>query len=277
MIIIADSGSTKCRWMARDGGTTYDVQTRGINAIQQSDEEIIDRLEELPQWEKIESVWFYGAGCGEKFPATQQRIKSLLQTHFHCAHVHSLSDLEGAARALFGNGEGIACILGTGSNSCYCARGEVVENTPPLGYILGDEGSGAVLGRNLLNGVLKGHIPLQEELYTEMGINYEELICRIYRQPAANRFLASFAPFILRHMDCPEIREMLKNSFREFAKRNLSRYPSSKKVSFVGGIAEHFKDILQETMQEEGFWVEKIIGSPAPELLNYHLQENEQQ
>ena len=252
MIIIADSGSTKCTWIASDGARTTNVRTRGINAVQHSAEQIREALAELPPCDGVTSVRFYGAGCGETFPEASE------------------SDLLGAARALWGRGEGIACILGTGSNSCLCRDGEILKNVPPLGYVLGDEGSGAVLGRNLVNGIFKGHIPLKEEFLAAHGLNYEEIIRRVYREPYANRFLASFAPFIRTHIDRPEIRELVLRSFRDFASRNLSRYPAELPVSLLGGVAAHFEALLREALEAEGRRVETIVESPAEGLLKYH-------
>ena len=185
------------------------------------------------------------------------------------------SDLLGAARALFGRGEGIACILGTGSNSCHCRGGEIVANVPPLGYVLGDEGSGAVLGRNLVNGIFKGAIPLREEFLRTFALTYAGLIRRVYREPAANRFLASFAPFIRAHLDCAPVREMVVRSFGEFAARNLSGYPAGLPVAFVGGVAAHFEEPLREAMAAAGREVVRIVCSPAEELWKYHGGESD--
>lgn len=136
--------------------------------------------------------------------------------------------------------------------------------------MLGDEGSGAALGRNLVNGIFKGHIPLKEEFLAAHGLNYEEIIRRVYREPYANRFLASFAPFIRAHIDSPEIRELVLRSFRDFASRNLSRYPAELPVSLLGGVAAHFEALLREALEAEGRRVETIVESPAEGLLKYH-------
>lgn len=136
--------------------------------------------------------------------------------------------------------------------------------------MLGDEGSGAVLGRNLVNGIFKGHIPLKEEFLAAHGLNYEEIIRRVYREPYANRFLASFAPFIRAHIDRPEIRELVLRSFRDFASRNLNRYPAELPVSLLGGVAAHFEALLREALEAEGRRVETIVESPAEGLLKYH-------
>ena len=176
---------------------------------------------------------------------------------------------------MFGRGEGIACILGTGSNSCHCRGGEIVANVPPLGYVLGDEGSGAVLGRNLVNGIFKGMIPLREEFLHTFALTYAGLIRRVYREPAANRFLASFAPFIRAHLDCAPVRKMVVRSFGEFAARNLSGYPAGLPVAFVGGVAAHFEEPLREAMAAAGREVVRIVCSPAEELWKYHGGESD--
>ena len=270
MIIIADSGSTKCTWLFHDGGKTTSVRTRGINALQHTPEQIRETLAALPPCGPVSAVHIYSAGCSPAFPVSNEKLRRELEARFGAARIKVRSDLLGAARALFGRDEGIACILGTGSNSCWCRGGEILTNVPPLGYVLGDEGGGVHLGRNLLNGIFKGHIPLKEEFLAATGLSYEEIIRRVYREPYANRFLASFAPFILAHTDCPEVREMVRRSFGEFASRNLSRYPQGLPVSFVGGIAARFGELLRETLEAEDYRIGTIVESPAEGLLKYH-------
>ena len=269
MKIIADSGSTKCTWLLTDGVHTREVRTRGINAVQHSPEQIREALAELPPCGAAEAVYFYGAGCGHTFPDATAKMVRALADRFGAEHVEAESDLLGAARALFGRGEGVACILGTGSNSCWCRGGEIVENVPPLGYVLGDEGSGATLGRNLVNGIFKGHISLRGEFLAAHGLTYEEIIRRVYREPYANRFLASFAPFVHAHLDRPDIRDMVERSFADFAERNLSGYPVHLPVACVGGVAA-FGDLLRETLTRCGREVVTIVRSPAAGLTEYH-------
>lgn len=270
MLLIADSGSTKCTWITRGESGPVEWRTRGINAVQQSAEQIREALAEVPPFGPVTAVRFYGAGCGATFPEASARLREELELRFATTDILIESDLVGAARALYGRSEGIACILGTGSNSCWCRDGEIVKNVPPLGYVLGDEGGGVTLGRNLVNGIFKGHIPLREEFLTAHGLSYEEIIRRVYREPYANRFLASFAPFIRAHAASPEVREMILRSFRDFAERNLSRYPAGLPVSFAGGVAAHFGDLLREALEAEGYPVETIVESPAQGLLEYH-------
>ncbi len=276
MKAIADSGSTKCEWIFGDGDRILRLRTAGINAVQQSPDAIRAVLAELPPLDGVEELRFYGAGCGDSFPEASAVLRRELAARFGPGTAIGLgSDLLGAARALFGRGEGIACILGTGSNSCHCRGGEIVANVPPLGYVLGDEGSGAVLGRNLVNGIFKGMIPLREEFLHTFALTYAGLIRRVYREPAANRFLASFAPFIRAHLDCAPVREMVVRSFGEFAARNLSGYPAGLPVAFVGGVAAHFEEPLREAMAAAGREVVRIVCSPAEELWKYHGGESD--
>ena len=276
MKAIADSGSTKCEWIFGDGNRILRLRTAGINAVQQSPDAIRAVLAELPPLDGVEELRFYGAGCGDSFPEASAVLRRELAARFGPGTAIGLgSDLLGAARALFGRGEGIACILGTGSNSCHCRGGEIVANVPPLGYVLGDEGSGAVLGRNLVNGIFKGMIPLREEFLRTFALTYAGLIRRVYREPAANRFLASFAPFIRAHLDCAPVREMVVRSFGEFAARNLSGYPAGLPVAFVGGVAAHFEEPLREAMAAAGREVVRIVCSPAEELWKYHGGESD--
>ena len=270
MVLIADSGSTKCTWIASDGARTTNVRTQGINAVQHSPEQIREALAELPPCGAAEAVYFYGAGCGRTFSDATAKMVRALSERFGAEHVEAESDLLGAARALFGRGEGVACILGTGSNSCWCRGGEIVENVPPLGYVLGDEGSGAAMGRNLVNGIFKGHIPLREEFLAAHGLTYEEIIRRVYREPYANRFLASFAPFVHAHLDCPEVRAMVAGTFADFAQRNLSRYPVHLTVACIGGVAAAFEGLLREVLAQGGYRVGLIAASPAEGLIEYH-------
>lgn len=276
MKAIADSGSTKCEWIFGNGDRILRLRTAGINAVQQSPDAIRAVLAELPPLDGVEELRFYGAGCGDSFPEASAVLRRELAARFGPGTAIGLgSDLLGAARALFGRGEGIACILGTGSNSCHCRGGEIVANVPPLGYVLGDEGSGAVLGRNLVNGIFKGMIPLREEFLHTFALTYAGLIRRVYREPAANRFLASFAPFIRAHLDCVPVRKMVVRSFGEFAARNLSGYPAGLPVAFVGGVAAHFEEPLREAMAAAGREVVRIVCSPAEELWKYHGGESD--
>ena len=184
------------------------------------------------------------------------------------------SDLLGAARAVCGRREGIACILGTGANSCLYDGERIVQNTPALGYILGDEGSGAVLGRRLLNALYKGRLPqhLREAFEQETSLTMSDVIERVYRQPLANRFLASLSPFVARHLDEPALRNMVIDHFREFLRHNVAPYNAPQlPVGFVGSMAFHYQAELREAAHQEGFIMGDVMKSPIDGLLRYHL------
>ena len=273
MIVIADSGSTKCNWqLVDDSGSVRRVQSRGINAVLQRPDEVEALLREtFAEPVQADALHFYGAGCGERYPEQSARLREALARYFPAARIAVESDLMGAARALLGGRAGIACILGTGSNSCWCRGGEILTNVPPLGYVLGDEGGGVHLGRNLLNGIFKGHIPLKEEFLAATGLSYEEIIRRVYREGMANRFLASFTRFVARHIDRPELDELVCEAFRAFVRRNLAHYPADAEVSALGGVACHFERQLRHVLATEGMRAGRIVETPDEGLLNYHI------
>ncbi len=198
MKLIADSGSTKTDWALVDeeSKVVMTCKTQGISPIHMQDEEVLQVLKsELVLAEQPQEVYFYGSGVTE---AMKPRMTSLLQKAFLEASVEAEGDMLGAARALFGHQPGMACILGTGANSCLYDGMKIVMNTPPLGYILGDEGSGAVLGKLFLNGIFKGSLPsaIKKRFLKWSGLDYNDIINKVYREPLANRFLASICPFI---------------------------------------------------------------------------------
>lgn len=273
MVLIADSGSTKCTWIASDGARTTNVRTQGINAVQHSAEQIREALAELPPCDGVTSVRFYGAGCGETFPEASEKLRRELEAHFGTTDITVESDLLGAVRALWGRGEGIACILGTGSNSCYYDGVRIVRNTPPLGWVLGDEGSGTYIGRQLVGNLLKGLCDesLRRLFFEEERLDYDEIIRRVYREGMANRFLASFTRFVARHIDRPELDELVCEAFRSFVRRNLAHYPADAEVSALGGVACHFERQLRHVLATEGLRAGRIVETPDEGLLNYHI------
>lgn len=277
MKLIADSGSTKTDWvLAGDNGVEDRLRTQGINPFHQSEDDMIAILNDLSgQLGGSEcmpsSVFFYGSGVRPELEGLMVRLlRSALPT---AEVVEAHGDLLGAARAVCGRSEGVACILGTGSNSCLYDGRQIVSNTPPLGYVLGDEGSGAVLGRNLLNALYKGFLPdaLKTAFERETGLSMADVIARVYRQPMANRFLASLSPFISRHLDCPQIRQLVVGCFRDFFHRNVIRYERPDlAVGFVGSIAFCYQELLREAAEAEGVVVGSILKSPVDGLVVYH-------
>ena len=278
MILIADSGSTKTDWcVAKDGFTVKRFTTQGINPYHQDERRIngivLDEL--LPQTGeyKLKKIVFYGSGCrDETIPA----MKTILHSAFNNnVEVEIYSDLLGAARAICGHEEGIACILGTGSNSCLYDGKKIVGNIPPLGYILGDEGSGATLGKIFINEIFKNSrmYDLKKEFLQVLKMTEGDIIDRVYRQPMANRFLASLAPFIHSHIERHEVNEIVTENFRQFLLKNVKRYHRDDlQVSFIGSIAWHFKSQLLQSALEENVYVGRVEKSPMDGLLRYHFR-----
>ena len=278
MILIADSGSTKTDWcVAKDGFTVKRFTTQGINPYHQDERRIngivLDEL--LPQTGeyKLKKIVFYGSGCREE---TIPAMKTILHSAFNNnIEVEIYSDLLGAARAICGHEEGIACILGTGSNSCLYDGKKIVGNIPPLGYILGDEGSGATLGKIFINEILKNNqmSDLKKEFLQVLKMTEGDIIDRVYRQPMANRFLASLAPFIHSHIERHEVNEIVTENFRQFLLKNVKRYHRDDlQVSFIGSIAWHFKSQLLQSALEENVYVGSVEKSPMDGLLRYHFR-----
>ena len=276
MKLIADSGSTKTDWSCLASGEAVAAcHTQGINPFHQDEATIasILRDELLPQLRAAEvtEVYFYGSGLRPEFQPLMQRL--LADAFPQAATIETHGDLLGAARALCGRSEGIACILGTGANSCLFDGQNIVQNTPPLGYILGDEGSGAVLGIRFLNALFKGGLPdgLREEFLSEYQLTMADVINRVYRQPMANRFLASTSRFIRQHLDVPALRELVAENFRQFLRRNVRQYGRADlPVSAVGSIAFYYADLLGEAVESEGLVMGRVLRSPLEGLLSYH-------
>lgn len=274
-ILIADSGSSKTQWALVCNDSCQDIiMTRGINPVRDDKVTILDTIskELLPNIQcDIDEIFFYGAGCVNPF---KESLAEVLAETFPSSTIHVESDLLGAAIALCGHGEGIACILGTGSNSCYYDGKEIRNNVSPLGYILGDEGSGAVLGKTLVGDVLKGQLSPQicEEFMNHFHLTPAEIIQKVYREPMANKFLASLVPFLGMHRQDTGIHQLLVNSFRMFLRRNVRNYNKPHlPVNFVGGIAGTYQEELREAIDAEGMEMGKILLRPIDNMVKFHL------
>jgi len=276
MKLIADSGSTKTHWsLLHDGKLVKEIFTPGINPYYQSHEDIVNLLAErlIPETENLEvtEIFFYGAGCA--FPDKKLIVSQALLHFYPNSTVEIQSDLLGAARALFGSEAGIACILGTGSNSCYYDGKDIVENVSPLGFILGDEGSGAVLGKLFVADCLKKQMPewICDKFMDEYELTPATVLDKVYKQPFPNRFLAQFTPFILEHIEEPNVFNLVFDSFDAFLVRNVSQYPlEDMKVGFVGSVAYYFRDTLEIVASERGIEVSEIVQNPMEGLIKYH-------
>src|SRR5574344_1162957 len=220
----------------------------------------------------VKKIFFYGAGCS--FDEKKQMVKNAIAVSFPKAQIEIESDLLAAARGLFQKENGIACILGTGSNSCYYDGKNIIHNVSPLGFILGDEGSGAVLGKKFIADCLKNQLPeeLKNKFLTTFGLTTNDIINHVYRKPFPNRYLAQFTPFLAENMAEPAIYNLIFDSFTDFFVRNVMQYPNFEEypVSFVGSIAYYFKDILEVVAFELGITLGEIKQSPLEGLVAFH-------
>jgi len=275
MILIADSGSTKTDWcVAEQGKQLRQVTTQGINPYFQSEdvieEEIRSTLLPILKIQTFDALFFYGAGC---LPEKISMMHNTLGKYFEIKKIEVNSDMLAAARGLCGKNPGIVCILGTGSNSCYYDGEKIVSNVPPLGFILGDEGSGAVLGKLLVGDLLKNQLPagLKEKFLQEFELTLGTIVERVYRQPFPNRFLASLSPFLLRNIQEPAVHSLVFNSFHSFLTRNVKQYDYKHfSVFFTGSIAFHYRKILEEVILATGMQLGGIMQQPMEGLVKYH-------
>ena len=278
MKLIVDSGSTKTTWLLQSAlpETAPEFHTSGINPVRDDEQTVRAVVAEAAAWcgeaaQKVAAVYFYGAGCIE--PYSQVVRKALGEAFPSAGELLVESDLLGAARALCGHQEGIACILGTGANSCLYDGCDIVRHTPALGWILGDEGSGAVLGRLLVGDVLKGQLPeaVCAAFFDRFRLTQADLIERVYRQPQPNRFLASLVPFLAEQLEEKAINSLVVGEFRRFILRNVMAYGRPDlPISFVGGVASHFRVPLQEAVEAEGFRLGRIEPEPVKGMALFH-------
>jgi len=274
MILIADSGTTKTDWcLIGDQEALEKVVTSGINPFYQEAENISAILQkEFTSIKKFKAIYFYGTGCinQEKKDIVK---KGLLQV-FEAEEIFIGSDLQAAAHSLCQDQPGFACILGTGSNSCYYNGSEIVANVSPLGFILGDEGSGAVLGKKLIGDVLKKQLPqsLINEFFETYNITAAEILQNVYKKPFPSRYLANYTKFLSENIKHPEIENIVISSFREFVTRNLLQYPGIERtpIHFTGSIAFHFEAQLRKAIEEQHLILGNIERAPMNGLIRYH-------
>lgn len=276
LMLIADSGSTKTDWLlaTADGRVVQTLVAQGINPVHQTSADIAKELAQVAAQlsNQPAQVFFYGAGV---LPQNQPLMRTLLGNAFTaCAEPAAESDLLGAARALCQRSEGVACILGTGANSCLYDGEHIVQNTPPLGYILGDEGSGAVLGRLFINALFKGALPadMRDDYLRTTGQTYADIIRRVYREPLANRFLASTSLYIAAHLaESPDLQQLVIDNFRQFLQSNVRPYRRPDlPINAVGSMAWYYRDQLQSACRAEGFMLGTVVKSPIHGMTEYH-------
>ncbi len=280
MRIIADSGSTKTAWALIENARIEYLEGRGINPIHLGKDEIINIIEtDLVPFvgdRRVEGVCFFGSGCTkEKIPVVAGCIAEALDNP---DEVYVDSDMVGAAKAVCGDKPGLACILGTGANSCYFDGRQITDNVPALGYILGDEGSGAYIGKRLVGDMFKRQFTdeLFECFVKETGLSVASVVEKVYRQPTPNLFLASLTTFCSSHRDHPQIHAFLVDCFSEFVRRNVVKYSQLHRgdsVNFVGSVAFFFQPEISEALHRHGYEMGKVLRSPIEGLVKNYLIE----
>lgn len=275
MILIADSGSTKTDWRIIDNaGNIEQLRCAGLNPYYQNEEGIYAELNNVlkPQLKPgITKVYFYGAGCS----ADKKKVmESALTKTFPEAELHINHDLLAAARALCGQEPGIAGILGTGSNSCLFDGNEIIDNIPTLGLILGDEGSGAVLGKKIVTAYLRKRLPahLMEKFDKRYRIDYHDVLDHVYKQPYPSRYLAAFSRFMLHNIRDPFVYRMVYENFEAFFDAHILQYKNYQqyKVHFVGSVAFYYSNILRQVANDKGVVLKNILETPIAGLTLYH-------
>ncbi|MBP3299685.1 MAG: ATPase [Muribaculaceae bacterium] len=276
-ILIADAGGTSTTWVLISSGGTETECRRGaaINAAVTNEFDISESLAAISDMmRRASAVYFYGAGCIGGMETESLRLAIMRHTPSG-ASVEVHSDMTGAARASLGKHPGIACILGTGANTCCYDGAVITDNIRPLGFILGDEGSGAALGKRFMKQLLRGCLPpaLTEDFYTVTGLTYQEIIKNIYRESGANKYLASFTRYILRHIGERCVEEIVLAEFEEFFETFIMRYPGCLDAAcgFIGSVADCFAPQLRTVARRKGISIKSISASPVQGLIKYHL------
>lgn len=274
--LIADSGATKTEWSLLGKGKRKTIITQGISPYFQNTEQIADLLskELKPKLRQVPvaEIYYYGTGCAN--PVNVKSVKKALLKVFPEARAEVTHDLMGAARSLCGRNKGIACILGTGSNSCYYDGKRIVRNSPGLGYVLGDEGSGAYLGKKVIQYYLYG--TFDDELRGRFDLTYTttatEILENVYKKPLPNRYLAGFTRFLAENRGHYMIENIIEDGLNDFFFNHLCKYREiwTMPVGFTGGVAFGFKDVLQQLCASYEFELGPVTRSPMEGLIAYH-------
>lgn len=278
MKLIFDCGSTKTS-IAIISSVKLSIHSdiaAGFNAVTGNSDDLVSIIKSCGNLadisNDIEDIRYYGAGCATD--EAMERVNHGLERMFPKAMIHIHSDMLGAARSVCGKDKGIVGILGTGSNSCVYDGEKITANISPLGYVLGDEGSGAVLGRLFLGKLLKNRFPdsVKKDFFDTYRLSIADIITQVYRSPRPNAFLASFAPFISKHTSCNEIQDFLIEEFTRFVTYNLSNYHEFPElpVNLVGSIALHFQTYIEEAIRRQGGKIGNVTNSPIEGLARYH-------
>jgi glucosamine kinase len=280
MIGIVESGSTKTQWLFIDKNKkNYTNRTVGFNPFYQSPEDICktltnDLIPNLESKEPIDKIYYYGAGCEAE--VNKAKVAKAFKMAMPDTKVFIMHDLLAAAKALFGDKPGLACIAGTGSNTCYYDGKDVAKNVHSLGLFLGDEGSGGYKGKLLISQYIRKSLPdhLMKAFESEYKDRTDEILVNIYSGEMPSRYLASFAPFLMKHINEPEIYKLVYRSFDELFDNCILKYENYKElpIGFAGSIAYHFKDVLNKVAESKGLKIAIIDPNPSEALLKYHME-----
>ncbi len=273
MRLIIDAGSTKMGWILMDGPEVKaHFVTKGFNPNYSPEQDLVETCHGASLPNEIQSIYYYGTGCGNE--QNCQIIKEVFQARFPHAEIHVTHDLMAACHAVLGHEKGIACILGTGSNSCLYDGKDIIEKAVSLGYLVGDEGSGMHIGREVVRAYFYGFMPedLRQKFEETYHLELKDFIDKVYHQPQPSRYLATFAKFAGEHQSNPFIKELVKGCFKAFIEAFVMRYSECKslKISFVGSVASHFQVILNEVLTEYGLVLGEVMSSPAEGLIRYY-------
>lgn len=277
MQLIADSGSTKTTWVLTEkGAVKARINTAGLNPYFHTSESVeavlVTELVPFIVPDHIKEIHFYGAGCSTE--KNNEMIADALQIFFRKAFPLIYHDILGAGRAIFGKKEGIAGILGTGSNSCYYDGENCFSKVDSLGYLFGDEGAGSYLGKQFIGKYLTKQLPedIRKNFDNKYKLTLEDILNSMYNRPFPNRFLASFSEFLAPNQQHPFIHRLVKEAFIAFFNAQIKQYENynTLTVGFVGSIAHYYREILLEAAKEEGIRVGTILSAPVEGLIHFH-------
>lgn len=274
--LIADSGSTKTEWCLMNGKSVKTFYTQGLSpyflSAEQIEYVIHEELKVKFKRTEPDEIYFYGTGCSNA--DNVKLVKKAIQKVFQDAEVFVDHDLMGAAKALCGHEKGIACILGTGSNSCYYNGKKIIKNSPGLGYVLGDEGSGAYMGIKVIQHFL--YHTFDEDLMDRFNAKYhtnsDEILSAVYKKPLPNRYLAAFTDFLVENRGHYMIENIIEDSFNDFFFNHVYKYRESwtMPINFTGSVAFGFKDVLQDMCSSFELQLGKVIKKPMDGLIKFH-------
>lgn len=278
IILIADSGSTKAEWCLLDGKKRKTIYTQGMSPYFLDTEQIqqILAIELKSKLKNVEpdEVYYYGTGCAN--PENVKSVKQALKKIFTKATISIDHDLMGAAKALCGSEKGVACILGTGSNSCYYNGKKIIKNSPGLGYILGDEGSGAYLGKKVVQYYLYNTFDpdLMDRFNAKYNTTNVEILDAVYKHPLPNRFLAGFVPFLIENRGHFMIENIIEDGFNDFFFNHIYKYRESwiMPIHFIGSVAFGFKDVLKDMCNAYELELGRVLKNPMDGLVKYHRE-----